>query len=181
MSKKRTILAIFTMVGIVVPFVLLRFGFCTSVCKLIEQALLAAFTGCVFALFSGVAVWVDESRQIKVKQGELLANLYNQFGQFSVGDYASYVPGSLEANRRNIVNLYQLLHCHLSENVWINSPEVAQLKDDIFDLSLCILELDRYYDDRKRPTKIEFDVKLGEINRLKGSCINLIPKVQELF
>lgn len=181
MSKKRSILAVFTIVGIVISFVLLKFVFCTSICELVEQALLAAFTGCVFALFSGVAVWVDESRQIKAKQGELLADLYNQFDQFTVGHYASYVPGSLEARRRNIVNLYQLLHGHLSENVWINSPEVVQLKDDIFDFSLCILELDRYYDDCKKPSKIEFDVKLGEIYHLQGSCINLIPKIQELL
>lgn len=181
MSKRRSIMAAFTIVGTVISFVLLKFVFCTSICELIEQALLAAFTGCVFALFSGIAVWIDESRQIKAKQGALLADLYSQFEQFTVGDYASYERGSLETKRRNIVNLYQLFHGHLSEDVWFHDSDIAQLKDCIFDFSLCILELDHYYDDRRKPTKIEFEAKSKEIYCLKRNCINLIPRVQDLF
>lgn len=181
MSKNRSILAIFTIVGVVISFVSLKFGFCISAYELLEQALLAAFTGCIFSLFGGAVVWIGERKQIKAKQGELLSNLYTQVTKLSVDKYANYVPRSLEENRRSIVNLYQLLHTHLNENVWINSGEVTELKDSIFDLSLCILELDRCYDSCKMPRKIDVDAKLKDINRLKGNCTNLITKIQELL
>ncbi|MBD5511787.1 MAG: hypothetical protein HDR08_11145 [Lachnospiraceae bacterium] len=178
MKKSNCILGICVIGGILGSVIILLVAFDYSPCRLFEDFLGAVFTGCLFAVPSGLLIVNEDIKRIRNEQAVLLSDLSDYFKNVFIKGYGDYNPEVIEGIRSNIVEIYKLIGRELNEN-YLKKKEkrkVEELLNKIFDFSCIILDLNKKY---KKISKENFDKDVEHIYELKDSCCKLIQEVQE--
>lgn len=179
MEKQKRNMILFVTLTLIISVTLLLVVYKYDLCYLVENALVAAYTGCILAIPSGYLIIKGERKRIINEQAELLDNLYTLFENFSISsDYNSYRPSDVEKIRRHIVKLYYALGKIVTENyLWKSEQEkIEKLLNKIFDFSISIIDLKLKYReiDEEKYTK---DVQ--KIYEKKNMCLSLIKELQK--
>lgn len=178
MKKGNCKLSIGIVLGIVVSIAVLLVDYNYTLCGLIEEAMLAIFTGCLFAVPNGVLIVYEDIKRVREEQTELLSDLDVYFKDISIREKDNYNPEVIEKNRQKIVKLNKLLGKRLDINYLKKKEkeEIRKLFDEIYSFSISILELNEKY---HRMSNNDFNNEVRRINGIMDSCINLIQEIQE--
>ena len=177
MSKNRLALMILTASGVVVSFGLLKFAYQKSLCSLLEDLLLSIMTGCLIAIPSGILLFVDEYKKLKIKKNKLIANISDTIASIEISDLANCHPALNEIRRRQLVKYYHELVQDYTENIWTDEDNVNQLTMAMFQLSLSIKQLDDLVSSGHLITTEQFDSLKNQIIRNQQLCKRYIRKL----
>jgi len=179
MKKNRIILSSLIIFGAVLCFVLLRCLFNVEVANLVEETLIAALTGCIFAIPSGIVVLFAEYKTHKLFQGKLLSDLYSAFNDFNMGDFSSYSTVYIAAKKDHIHRLYDSLLKNNIEHLGVNTNRVSELLRSIFDFCLLVSDFNEKFLKQKIATPDEFGRCVDKIVCAKTTCVEIIESLQK--
>lgn len=178
MKKSNCILSICVIGGIIGSIIILLIFYGYSLCRLSEDFFGAVFTGCLFAVPSGLLILCEDIKRVRNEQAALLSELDDYFKSIYIKDYDDYKPEEMENVRFNIVEIYKLLGRELDENHLRKKEKekIEELFSKIYDFSCIMRDLNNKY---KKISKENFDEDVEHICELKDSCIRIIEVIQE--
>lgn len=178
MKKSNCILCICVTGSIAGSIVVLLAIYNYSLCTLIEEFFCAVFTGCLFAVPSGLLIVIEDIKQIRNEKMVLLSDLNTYLEGIAFKGYSEYDPEEVENIRFHLVEIYKLLGRELDEN-YLRKKEkqkIEELLNIVFDISCIIVELNEKYE---KISQQNFNDDIKHVYELKESCCKVIQEIEE--
>lgn len=175
MSKYNRVVSLILVGSLVISFLILLFVFQYNedFCSLLKETSIAIFTGCIFAVPTGIVVLFFEQKKVRNKKNKIISSIYLEFGKVSFSGN-QFSLEKLKNHNDQIRLLYEDLSVFLYDNCFNNWKKVNELKDNMFDYSLYTSLLIELYNSTSKDT---VDKWCDRIQSKQQECIDIINEI----
>lgn len=178
MSKYNKIISVILIVALISSFFVLLFvfGYSKKFCGLLEETIVTIFTGCVFAIPTGLVVLFFEHNKVIKKKSRIVFSISQELNNFSEINNEQFSLEKLKKHNEQIILLYEDLNGFLYSNHFNDWKKVSKLKDNIFEYSLDISCLMNFYNSTNDTT---INSWLDKIKTKGEECLEIIKEISK--
>lgn len=146
MKKAHVYLAICVGLGSIVSPIILHVFFSVSWCTLLEEALKASFTGCLFAVPSGMLVVIEKRRDEKKR----LFRCLSQLCDLAESCKCIGINGDYTAAHQDVISQYYELCLVLQSNYSFSTRDISSIIHCMFDVAQYMEEIAECRDEARQ-------------------------------